>query len=609
MPDTLKLAPIFGNNMVLQRGRPVRLWGKASPGAEVEAWLAGYRGSCRTDSEGNWRMELPEVRAGGPYELQLQSGTEQKRLSNILVGEVWVCSGQSNMEWTLQACGPEHAPVPDRTFPTLRLFTVARNSQAQPVEDISGHWQVASPEAIELFSAVAFYFGRELEQSLEVPIGLISASWGGTRAEAWIPREDLMSEPALIRHAQVEPVPAPVPHQDPGNEGYVKGWAKRDHDESDWNPIDLPAMWQSLGMLHNGAVWFRKHVKPPADWMGEPLTLCLGPIDDFDVVYFNNHEIGRTGSETPNFWSVPRKYVVPARFVRPDDNVIAVRVFDQWGQGGFAGPASVMQLNCDANPAEQISLAGRWVCRVEHALPQKNTAPAVTPTTLYNGMIHPLVGLSIAGVIWYQGESNTDHPREYPILLSTLIRSWRKRWKQGDFPFLVVQLASFGQPDSVESSRWAELRQAQYRVATTEPNCGIACALDLGHPTDIHPRNKRDVGIRLAYEALRVAYGRKNVPQSPAYLSHQVVDGRVEITFAPQDLKLVSIEPVLGFYVAGEDRVFHPATAKVNANQVVVMSDKVEKPVAVRYAWRGNPEHNLRAENGLPVFPFRTDDW
>ncbi|GIW78046.1 MAG: hypothetical protein KatS3mg104_3109 [Phycisphaerae bacterium] len=224
-------------------------------------------------------------------------------------------------------------------------------------------------------------------------------------------------------------------------------------------------------------------------------------------------------------------------------------------------------------------------------------------------MIHPLTGLSIAGVIWYQGESNTDNPREYPLLLGTLIRSWRKRWNQGDFPFLVVQLANFGQPDSIESSRWAELREAQHRVACTEPNCGIVCTLDVGHPTDIHPRNKRDVGIRLAYEALRIAYKQKNVPQSPFYRSHQVVDGRVEVTLSPEDVKLISTEPVLGFYLAGEDRVFHPAQARLIGNRVVLTSDKVEKPVSVRYAWQGNPEHNLRTENGLPVFPFRTDDW
>lgn len=609
MTDELKLASIFGSNMVLQRGRPVRVWGQARAGAAVEVLVAGHRSECNADETGAWTLELPELRAGGPYELHVRSGDEERRLSNVLVGEVWVCSGQSNMEWTIQACGPERAPTPARSHPTLRIFTVAKNNAAQPTTELTGRWQVASPETIESFSAVAFYFGRELERALDVPIGLISTNWGGTTAEAWTPREALAAEPSLAQYADAAFETPPGPHIDPGNGALAEGWAKRDHDESNWKPIDLPVMWQAAGMRHNGAVWFRRHVRPPADWAGEPLTLCLGAVDDFDVTYFNNHEIGRTGEETPGFWSVRRKYVVPAQFVRGDDNVIAVRVFDQWGDGGFTGPAASMQLNCDANPAEQISLAGRWVCRVEHELPLRATPGNVGPTMLYNGMIHPIVGLSIAGVIWYQGESNAQRGREYRTLLPTMIRAWRDRWNQGDFPFLIVQLANFGQADSVDASAWAELREAQHHVAATEPNCGIACALDLGHPTDIHPRNKRDVGIRLAHEAMRVAYGHKDAPRSPAYQSYKVVDRSVEITFDHAEAGLRASGAVLGFYVAGEDRVFKPARATIDGSRVIVSADGVERPAAVRYAWRGDPEHSLRGANGLPVFPFRTDDW
>jgi len=609
MADALKLGSIFGTNMVLQRGRPIRLWGTGTPGETVEAVIGSRRGDAIVSDKGEWCLELPEIPAGGPYELLIESAEEIARLSNVLVGDVWVCSGQSNMEWTIANVGPKYAPTPPKTYPTIRLFNVIKTQSTVPQTAFPGRWETATPEAIEGFSAVGFFFGRELEDKLDVPIGLINSSWGGTSAEAWTPSDVLSAEPSLaylLKNSQE----AVVPHVDPGNAGFAKGFANRDLPESDWKPIPLPVMWQATGMMHNGAVWFRKHVNIPARWAQQTLMLSLGAIDDFDVAYFNGSEVGRTGEETPGFWTTPRNYTIPAHFVREGDNVIAVRVFDQWGNGGFAGPHAHMTIAPADSPREAVSIAGEWSCKVELELPQRTTVGGVPATELYNAMIHPMVGLPIAGAIWYQGETNASRGREYQTLLPTMIRAWRNRWHIGNFPFLIVQLANFKQADRVESSGWAELREAQHIVATTEPSCGIACAIDIGESDDVHPRNKLDVGKRLALEALRVAHGDKDAARSPSYRDHQMNGAEVTIRFSHTGGGLKSDGPVKGVYVAGEDRVFHPADARIIGEALVVHSQAVQHPVSVRYAWKGDPENSLRGvKTGLPVFPFRTDTW
>lgn len=615
MADELKLASVFGPNMVLQRGAPIRVWGSAQPGAAIDAELAGRRAEAKAGEDGRWCLALPEAPVGGPYELIVRSGAEACRLSNVLVGDVWLCSGQSNMEWTIDSLNAANYPSDYKTNPLIRLFYVPRVSNVAPQFTLQSRWCVATTEDIKRFSAVGFFFGRRLQDELDVPIGLIDASWGGTSAEAWTPREDLLADPDLKYLAErvtgAQPTEQPKPHVDPGNKGFADGWAKRDADESAWKVMDLPKLWQAAGMSHNGAVWFRKHVKIPASWVGQPLVLCTGAQDDFDTTYVNGFEVGATGIETQGFWTVKREYTVPARFVREDDTAIAVRVFDQWGNGGFVGPASAMQLRlADAMPGDPvIRLDGPWLYRVELALPYVASSAAIEPTTLYNGMIHPLVGAGIRGAIWYQGETNASRAEQYRSILSTLINAWRKRWGIGDFPFLVVQLANFNQTDSVAASAWAELREAQHKVSLEVPNVGLATAIDIGEAEDIHPQNKREVGERLALEALRIAYGQASTRRSPVYRSHAVAGERVTIRFdhAPDGLRADG--PVKGVYVAGDDRVFHKATATIDGDTLVVTCPQVMSPKSVRYAWLGNPENNLRSASGLPVLPFRTDDW
>lgn len=615
MADELKLASVFGPNMVLQREAPIRVWGRAKPSAAVEAELAGRHATAKADTDGRWCLELPEAPAGGPFELIVRSGDEACRLSNVLIGDVWVCSAQSNMEWTVDSVGETYYPRDYKTNPQIRLFNIPRVSSGVPQQDVDAHWCAATPEEIKGFSAVGFFFGRRLQENLDVPIGLIGTSWGGTSAEAWTPTDALLADPALKYlgerlNSGKEFVP-PQPHADPGNKGFADGWAKRDADESAWQVMDLPKLWQAAGLGHNGAVWFRKHVKIPASWVGRPLVLCTGAQDDFDTTYVNGFEVGSTGAETPGFWTVKREYTVPARFVREDDTVIAVRVFDQWGNGGFTGPASMMQLRlADAMPGDPvIRLDGPWLYRVEVALPTVAAAAPIEPSTLYNAMIHPLVGFGIRGAIWYQGESNAARAEQYRSLLATMIRAWRERWGVGDFPFLIVQLANFAQPDGVAGSPWAELREAQHKVSVEVPHCGLACAIDIGEAEDIHPRNKRDVGERLALEAFRVAYQQPGVKRSPAYRAHAVAGDRVTIRFDHAPGGLRADGPVKGVFVAGADKQFHEATATIEGDALVVSSPKVPAPVSVRYAWAGDPKNNLREASGLPVLPFRTDDW
>jgi sialate O-acetylesterase len=614
MPDTLSLPAFFSSNMVLQRNTPIKIWGKARPGAKVEVVLTHNRVETIADADGNWGVSLPDVRTGGPYELDVSSEGEIKRFTNVLVGDVWVCSGQSNMEWTISSLRPENRPQNLKSLPMIRMFTVDKAQAVRPQWDATGTWQAVNAESIQSFSAVGFYFGKKLHETLNVPIGLICSAWGGTQAEAWTPRSALAGDASLARHLEGVPDEQALtwhqtqPHEDPGNTGHAAGWARATADLSEWNTMRLPQFWEHVGLDMDGSVWFRRSVDLPPAWVGKPLTLSLGAIDDFDTTYFNGHEIGGIGLETPNWWAHPRVYTVPVDFSRVGPNMIAVRVFDRWGNGGFAGPAAAMHIGPADESSPPISLVGDWLYRVEQALPSVKLDQAVSNTSLYNGMIHPLVGMPIAGAIWYQGESNVGRAWEYTRLLRTMIRSWRAAWGQGDFPFLIVQLADFNQNDDTSNSPWSELRHAQQIVSESEPNCGLAAASDLGDPTDIHPQNKRDVGLRLADEAMRVAYGHADAPRAPRLAGHRVEGSEVVIDFNFAEGGLVADGPVRELKIAGDDGIYHDATARIEGSSLRVSHPNVTRPASVRYAWRGYANGNLRGANGLPVLAFRTDE-
>ena len=634
----VRVPAIISDNMVLQQGTKVRIWGIASTGEHVAVTFDKKTSNIIADSQGRWQVLIGPFKAGGPYDLTVK-GDNLLTVKNVLVGEVWLCSGQSNMEWPLVNTTGGAEAVAQAKNPEIRLFTVEKHTSTSPLTDVEGHWVVTTPDEAAHFSAVGYFFGRELYEHLKVPIGLINSSWGGTPAEAWTSHEALLSSPelkpildryesSLNALPQTKATYAQALAQweeknlyiDSGNKGEALGYADPSTSTTDWSQMDLPKQIEAAGLLMDGAIWFRKVVELPAEWSGKELVLNLPPIDDQDITYFNGTKVGSIGRETPNSYLVPRKYVVPGALVRAGRNVIAVRVFDSAGEGGF-GRGGAMSLGpAGAAESQVISLRGTWDYKVELALEPKHPdwgsrpeAVGVSnqnnPSVLYNAMIAPLVPFAIRGAIWYQGESNAGRAYQYRTLFPIMIRNWRSAWGH-EFPFYFVQLANWdaskAQPDE---SDWAELREAQ-TMTLREPQTGMAVIIDIGDENDIHPRNKLDVGRRLAAWALANTYGQKVIPSGPLFDKYTIEGDKVRIRFKyGSGLKTIDGGPVKGFAIAGEDHRFVWADARIDGDTVIVSSPTVPKPVAVRYGWADNPIANLYNNAGLPASPFRTDDW
>jgi sialate O-acetylesterase len=623
--------------MVLQREAAIPVWGRARRGAEVLVSLAGKKKCIRADKTGHWRVDLDPMPAGGPFELTLTSGREKLVFRNVLVGEVWIGSGQSNMEWGLSLCQvglPTDASLADD--PELRLFTVTKTTSFVPLEGCSGTWKVCDPESAAPFSAVAYHFGKQLRKALGVPVGLINTSWSGTVIETWVSREAISSQPDLRylldltdkwnkdgNHEIADRLKKWEDENFARDEGILPGcrtWMKKAFDDSQWEQMSVPGAWEKQGLDIDGAVWFRTSFDLPADWPEGPCVLSLGAIDDFDKTWINGVLIGETPDTVPNAATVPRSYPVSARILKPGKNTIAVRVFDQVGEGGFVGVPEVMRLRSLAETGRSIPLAGKWRYKVEWAVPSKpptvwSTRPQGSEvhncaTMLFNGMIAPLIPFAFRGAIWYQGESNASRAYQYRKLFPVMIEDWRRRWKN-DFPFLFVQLANYmaRQKDPVEND-WAELREAQ-TMTLGLAKTGMAVTIDIGDANDIHPKNKKDVGLRLALQARAKVYGETGlVYEGPRYNSMKIEGGKVRISFHSTGGGLTAAADGLkGFSIAGDDRKFVWADAVIDGDAVVVSSPSVAKPAAVRYAWEQNPPATLFNKEGLPASPFRTDDW
>ena len=636
----VRVPSVIGDNMVLQQGRKVRLWGTAEPGERVAVSFKGSGARATADARGRWEVFIGPLKAGGPFELTV-AGKNRLTFTNVLVGEVWVCSGQSNMEWPLAGAQDGQREVAAADHPEIRLFTVTKSTAADPLEDVEGRWVVTRPETAARFSAVGYFFGRELHRRLKVPVGLINTSWGGTPAEAWTSRAALAADPALrpildkyekelqdlprlrreYERARVEWERQYV-SEDPGNRGEALGYANPAQEPSGWRKMTLPQFWESAGLDVDGAVWFRREVEVPDAWAGKDLRLSLGAIDDFDTTYFNGTRVGSTGPDTPNAWTALRRYDVPGSLVRAGRNTVAVRVFDRVGGGGFGG-GEMWLAPAGGARAEAVRLEGAWDYREEATSPSRRidysrqpqpVGPANqnNPTVLYNAMIAPLTPYAVRGAIWYQGESNAGRAYQYRTLFPAMIRDWRAAWRGGDFPFYFVQLANWkARPTDSLDSEWAELREAQALTMRAAPKTGMAVAVDIGDPDDIHPRNKLDVGLRLARWALADTYGQKLEPSGPLYDSHRAEGDRVRVRFRHLGggLRTRDGSAPAGFYVAGADRRFAAAEARIEGDSVVVWSREVPRPTAVRYAWADNPAGNLYNAEGLPASPFRTDDW
>jgi sialate O-acetylesterase len=634
----VRVPSIIGDNMVLQAAMKVRMWGTASPGERVTVRLNSQSSSATADASGHWQTFVGPFKAGGPFDLTI-AGTNTLTFKNILIGEVWICSGQSNMEWPLINAKDGAIAVAEANYPEIHLFTVEKNTSATPLDDVKGRWVVTTPDTVGQFSAVGYFFGRELYQRLKTPIGLIHTSWGGTPAESWTSYEALAANPELkpiIDRYQESLRSLPEREKDfarvmaqweqhniyldPGNKGEALGYAGDSVNAVDWKKMNLPQYFETAGLDIDGAVWFRKQIEIPSSWAGKDLVLNLTPIDDYDTTYFNGTRIGGIGRETPDSYSKPRHYTVPGRLVDHSHIVIAVRVFDAAGNGGFAGGGD-MSLAPAGDKTSAIRLEGAWDYKVEVGFPSKHPdwgsrpqAPGPnnqnSPSVLYNAMLAPLTPYAIRGAIWYQGESNAGRAYQYRTLFPLMIRNWRGAWNEGDFPFYFVQLANW-QPRKPEpsDSEWAELREAQ-SMTLREPQTGMAVIIDIGDTNDIHPRNKLDVGHRLAVWALARTYQQAVEYSGPLYDSFSIEGDRIRIHFKhAAGLKTADGQSPKAFAIAGADRKFYWADARIDGETIVASSSKVAKPMAIRYAWADNPEVNLYNGVNLPASPFRTDDW
>jgi sialate O-acetylesterase len=620
----VRLPKIISDNMVLQRNKNVTLWGWADAGEKISVLFNQQSKSTKADKQGKWFVTLSAEVAGGPYQLTIQ-GKNTITLSNIMVGEVWVCSGQSNMEWPVAASNHPEEEIKNANYPLIRHFTVAKHVATEPQQDIKdGQWEVCSPQTVADFTAVGYFFAREIHQKLNVPVGLIHTSWGGTHSETWTSRKAFEQSAEFKEMISTMPtidLPVLAKQRQQSLEKKmlalgitlpatgVENWKSAKYYDDAWRTMALPNRWEEQGLDgFDGNVWFRKTIVIDAVDAGKQATIELGEIDDSDDTYVNGILVGSMKAR----YNEKRKYVIPEGVLKTGTNSVAVRVEDFGGGGGLWGNANDMKLTTFSS--KSIDLAGNWRYNIESALKTEGVNPNDYPTLLFNAMLYPVTGYTIAGCLWYQGESNAGRAYQYRQAFPLLIQDWRNHFKQGDVPFYFVQLASFNaaKRTSETGSTWAELREAQ-TMALKLPNTGMAVTTDIGDATDIHPRNKQDVGKRLAALALKRSYNQAGVDSGPMFSSMKVEGNRIRIQFSETGSGLVAKDKygyVRGFEIAGHNQKFHYAQAFIEGNEVIVLAESVSAPVAVRYAWADNPEDaNLFNREGFPASPFRTDTW
>ena len=613
--------------MVLQRNKPISIWGFGTAGEKVTVHFNAQTQSTKTGKDGKWKVMLAPENAGGPF-LLFVKGKNQLSIQNILVGEVWICSGQSNMEMPIEGWGKINnyqQEIAAADYPQIRHFKVPQTVSTTLKDDITGgDWKVCSPATAGDFSATAYFFARQLYNQLKVPIGLINTSWGGTMSEAWTSEHAFSLSPELkyiadaMKNSDIETMMkqrgetllktiTKVQGSFENNASTIN-WKNIDFDDSKWPSMKLPGVWESQGLPDlDGTVWFRKTITIADADAGKAATLNLSMIDDKDETFVNGVKVGSTQS-----YNVARKYTIAAGILKAGKNIVAVKVDDTGGGGGIYGLASDMSLIIDNKPQ---SLAGDWVYRVA-SIPAAATSvgPNDYPSMLFNAMLYPLVQYSIQGAIWYQGETNAGRAYQYRTAFPLMISDWRQHFKQGDFPFLFVQLATFGsaESNSANGSNWAELREAQ-AMTLSLTHTGMAVTTDIGNPADIHPKNKQDVGKRLAAIALHDVYQQAGESTGPIYQSMKVDGNKVILTFTHTGSGLLVKDKygyLKGFEIAGADKHFQYAKAIVEGDKIIVHAEGVTTPVAVRYNWADDAsEGNLFNKELFPAAPFRTDDW
>lgn len=648
----IEMPSIFSDNMVLQQKSDVNFWGKAE--ANLNITLTGSWGEqtkSEVKSDGTFALKLKTPKAGGPYTVSLQIGDNTITYRNVLIGEVWICSGQSNMEMPLMGWPPaslidgSDEAIKNANNDNIRLFTVTRAISVKKENNCTGNWDLMTSTTAANFSATAFFFGTKLYNELKVPIGLIHSSWGGTPAEAWTDADHLQQLGDFntiiedVKNSETEYAEYTKwlnAHRiiDVRNTDIETRWqnlncdddsvSNINFDDSNWRIMSLPGGWENSEVgTFDGIIWFRRKIQIPDTWINQDLVLNLGPIDDCDRTFVNGNLVG--AYEKDGFWQTDRIYKVAKELVQSNELVIAVRVTDTQGGGGLWGVPEKLNLQLGSTN-ETVSLVGEWkYLPVAEYREQKFYVFGVdknnfyekpklkfelspySPTTLYNAMINPLVPYNIKGAIWYQGEANTGNPKQYQKLFPMMIQSWRDNWQLGDFPFYYVQIA----PYNYGSQTFSELlREAQFKSLSVK-NSGMVVTLDIGNPNDIHPSNKKDVGERLAFWALANTYNKKVNYSGPVYKSMKVEKDKIKLTFdfAKSGLVLKDLNGENNFMISGSDKVFKKAKIKIDGNRLIVFSDEVENPVAVRYAFTNISEATLFNKFGLPASSFRTDDW
>ena len=649
-PGNLRLSSLIADNMVLQQKTKVTIWGRTSPGQNVNviaSWKAS--GTAIADKAGKWEVSISTPEAGGPYTINVSDNTNTLVVKNVLIGEVWFCSGQSNMEMPLMGWPPrdtiEHSKteIAAADNPQIRLFNVQRAMSFDPNENCEGKWEVCNPSSVKSFSAVAYFFGKKLNEKLHIPIGLIESAWGGTPIESWISAESLKNmdefkatiadlktaSPRWIKY-MTWLKNHPIVNIKPGSD--INNWknlnlqdeqcASQYFDDKEWPSMKLPQYWEQTEIGEfDGVVWFRKNIDIPETMVGKGLKLSLGPIDDMDRTYFNGVLVG--SREETGLWQVNRNYSIPAKIVKAGMNTIAVRVVDIVGGGGIWGKPDQMKLSILTDSTKSVQLAGDWkylpVAELNEgklylfnvkqkeflSRPKAKALGPYTPTILYNGMIFPATHYNIKGAIWYQGESNVDRADQYSKLMPMMIQNWRKAWGIENFPFYYVQIAPY-EYSYKDSTNSAELREAQ-AMTMRVINTGMAVTMDIGKVYNIHPPYKMEVGDRLARWALAKNYGITVPFSGPVYKSMQIDGNTIKLQFDYADGGLVAKNGELKeFEIAGKDGKYFPAKAQIVNLEVVVSSPAVADPVSVRYCWRNGAEGTLLNGEGLPASVFRT---
>jgi sialate O-acetylesterase len=628
----VKLPQLVRDSMVLQRDAPVKIWGWASVGEKINLKFNSKTFKTITGKDGKWLINLDPVKAGGPFTMDI-TGKNKITLKEILVGDVWFCSGQSNMVHQMNIHDVTYAKdIAEANNPQIRQFWIPAGTNLQgPQDDLpTGYWKSAVGDDVRPFSAVAYFFARKLYEKYHVPIGLINASVGGTPIEAWTSEQGLKDFSSILNSIRQNKDTAyvnstnriaavssrPQPSNDKGMLSEKK-WFDISYIPKDWRNINIPGYWEDQGVKDfNGVVWYRKEIDIPASMTGVPANVFLGRIVDADVLYINGKQVGATTYQYPQ-----RRYKVPAGLLKPGKNLFVIRVTNNTGKGGFVPDKPY----CLFANLDTIDLKGTWQYKVgEIYMPRNgngNTGIALQhqPTALYNAMVAPVTNFAIKGFIWYQGESNAGRPEEYAKLQPALITDWRNNWTQDELPFLFVQLPGFMDYNYLPSeSNWALLREAQMKSLSV-PNTAMAVAIDLGEWNDIHPDNKKNVGDRLALAAMKLCYGETLVHSGPVYQSSKIEGNKIILSFSNTGSGLITNdgEELSEFAIAGADKKFVWASAKITGDQIVVWNDDIPNPMYVRYAWADNPVNpNLYNKEtrpdgsfvgGLPVSPFRTD--